>query len=104
MGPLSQSAEPSQRGAQVGSPLTQRLKATSFSQPCVGPACLGEARGELFPSQGRRNKLFQEKIPGHYIVSLFGCWHPCGLIFDQIHTNEEPNAPGAEGDISGGQA
>lgn len=51
-----------------------------------------------------KGNLFEEKVPGHQVVSLFGGWCPCGLIFDQIHTNEEPDAPGAEGDISGGQA
>lgn len=79
----------------------------------VGPACLGawvkkeRQGGSSFPVRAvntTKATCFKEKIPGHHIVSLFGCWHSCGLIFDQIHTNEEPNTPGAEGDISGDKA
>lgn len=58
----------------------------------------GEARGGSFPVRAvntTKATCFKEKIPGHHVVSLFGCWHSCGLIFDQIHTNERPNTPGA---------
>lgn len=67
----------------------------------------GEAREGSFLVRAvdtTKATCFKEKIPGHHIVSLFGCRHSCGLIFDQIHTNEEPNTPGAEGDISGDRA
>lgn len=47
-----------------------------------------------------KGNLLEEKVPGYQIVSFFGGWRPCGLIFDQIHTNKKPDAPGAEGDIS----
>lgn len=50
-----------------------------------------------------RAKATYFKVPGHQVGSLFGCWRPCGLIFNQIHTNEEPDTPAAEGDISEGQ-
>lgn len=62
----------------------------------------GEEEGPSGPRHSNGN-LFQEKVPGHQVVSLFGGWCPGGLILDQIHTNEEPDTPGAESDISGGQ-
>lgn len=76
----------------------------SFSPPSVGPECpSGEAKGggsSLVRALDCKLNLSKEKkIPGHQVISLFGCWCPCGLIFDQIHTNEEPSAPGGEGDI-----
>lgn len=47
-----------------------------------------------------KGNLLEEKVPGYQIISFFSGWRPCGLIFDQIHTNKKPDAPGAEGDIS----
>lgn len=51
-----------------------------------------------------KGNLLEEKVPGYQIVSFFGGWRPCGLIFDQIHTNKKSDAPEAEGGISGVQA
>lgn len=36
----------------------------------------------------------KKKIPGDQVFCFFSCWCPQGLIFDQIHTNEESSAPG----------
>lgn len=36
---------------------------------------------------------FRKNIPGDQIFCLFSCWCSQGLIFDQIHTDEEPRAP-----------
>lgn len=41
---------------------------------------------------------FRKKIPGDQVFCLFSCWCPQGLIFDQIHTDEEPRAPDISND------
>lgn len=49
--------------------------------------------GTLVLSIWTRQFISGKKIPGDQVFCFFSCWRPQGLIFDQIHTNEEPSAP-----------
>lgn len=68
----------------------------AFSQG-LGPRqleahCLG-LLGSIELSIWGRQLISGKKIPGDQVFCLFSCWCPQGLIFDQIHTDEEPRAP-----------
>lgn len=82
-----------------------RGRTDGWTIPCSGPGAHsawehGDNRSEREAlGQGLRRckgNSSEEKIPGHHVIGLVSCWCPGCLIFDQVHTDEEPSAPGAE--------